>query len=141
MKKDSLITALKKTTTAIGTMLPILISVMLLVSLVNAIVPKSAFSQLFQGNIILDPLLGSAIGSVLAGNPITGYVIGGELLEQGVSLLAVTALVVSWVTVGLIQLPAEIEYLGKKFALMRSVLSFLLSILVAIITYGVMILL
>ena len=35
--------------------------------------------------------------------------LGGELLDKGVSLVAVTAFLVSWVTVGSIQLPMALE--------------------------------
>ncbi|OYT31107.1 hypothetical protein B6U93_04115, partial [Candidatus Woesearchaeota archaeon ex4484_78] len=83
---------------------------------------------------ILDPLIGSSLGSVLAGNPITSYIVSGELLKQGVSLVAVTSFIVAWVTVGIVQLPAESLLLGKKFAIVRNITSFIFSIVVAIIT-------
>jgi len=40
----------------------------------------------------------------------------------------------TWVTVGLVQLPAEIAALGRKFALVRNAVSFVLFIAVAILT-------
>ena len=59
------------------------------------------------------------------------YVLGGELLDQGVSLMAVTALLVSWVTVGSIQLPAEIQTFGVRFSLLRNGISFLFALIIA----------
>ena len=56
------------------------------------------------------------------------------MLQQGVSLAAVTAFLVAWVTVGMIQLPAESMILGKKFAILRNVSAFFLSLIVAFIT-------
>lgn len=56
------------------------------------------------------------------------------MLNQGVGLIAVTAFIVSWVTVGIIQLPAESVILGKKFAILRNISAFILSIIVAILT-------
>jgi len=56
------------------------------------------------------------------------------LLKQGISLLAVTAFLVAWVTVGLVQLPAEVMMLGKKFAIIRNITAFIFAIIVAIIT-------
>ncbi|RLB95341.1 MAG: hypothetical protein DRH50_04440, partial [Deltaproteobacteria bacterium] len=53
------------------------------------------------------------------------------------SLVAVTALIITWVTVGLIQLPAEIAALGTKFAILRNVVSFVLSIPIAILTVAI----
>ncbi len=114
--------------------LPIIVGVLLLIGLFKTFISKEMISSVFIGNIFSDTLLGSIIGSISAGNPITSYIIGGELLDEGVSLFAVTAFLVSWVTVGLIQLPAEISFLGKRFAIARNTISFVLSFLVAIIT-------
>lgn len=113
---------------------PILLGVILLVSLVNTLIPKTAYTALFRSNMFLDPFIGGTLGSILAGNPITSYIISGELLNQGISLLAVTAFLVAWVTVGLVQLPAESILLGKRFAIVRNLTAFVFSIIVAIIT-------
>ena len=118
----------------LGNTMPVLVGVVLLVSLTNTVIPKSFYSTIFSKNILLDSFIGSAIGSVLAGNPVTSYVLGGEMLKQGVSMVAVVAFLVAWVTVGVVQLPAESIILGKKFALTRNFLSFLFSILVAVVT-------
>jgi len=53
------------------------------------------------------------------------------MLKQGISLIAVTAFLVSWVTVGFIQIPAESVALGKKFAILRNLSAFVLSMIVA----------
>jgi uncharacterized membrane protein YraQ (UPF0718 family) len=113
---------------------PMILGTILLISLISAIVPKSFYVIIFSKNSLLDSFIGSMVGSVSAGNPITSYIFGGEMLNQGVGLVAVTAFIVSWVTVGLIQLPAESAILGKKFALLRNITSFILAIVVAIIT-------
>ena len=64
----------------------------------------------------------------------TSYIIGGEQMFQGVSMLAITAFIVAWVTVGVIQLPAEALMLGKRFALLRNVISFITAVIIAILT-------
>lgn len=126
--------ALKKTANSLKQFLPVLIGVVLLLGLALTVIPSSSYGVLFQGNDILDPLLGAVLGSVLGGNPITSYVIGGELLQEGVGLAAVTAFLLSWVTVGIIQLPAESLMLGRAFAIARNVVSFFAAILVALLT-------
>ena len=99
--------------------LPILTGVVLLVGLLRAAIPASAIQAVFGGDTLRDTLTGSLLGSILAGNPINSYVIGGQLLEDGVSLYAVGAFVVAWVTVGMVQLPAESIALGRKFGCLR----------------------
>ena len=114
--------------------MPILTGVLLLVALFVKIVPKEIFAGLFTGNAVIDPFVGAVFGSILAGNPINSYIIGGELLRNGVSLFAVTAFIVAWVTVGVIQFPAESMMLGKRFAAVRNLTSFILCIIIAVVT-------
>ncbi len=114
--------------------LPTIIGAILLIGLVSAAVPKSYYGMLFSKNPIIDSFIGSGIGSILAGNPVTSYILSGEFLKQGVSLVAVTAFMVAWVTVGVVQYPAEAILLGKKFALYRNISAFFLAIVVAVIT-------
>jgi len=114
--------------------LPILGGVLMLIALADTLIPKQAYRMIFTGNRVLDPLVGAAVGSVSGGNPITSYVIGGELRQQGVSMLAITAFLLAWVTVGMIQLPAEALMLGRRFAVVRNAVSFCTSIVIAILT-------
>jgi len=126
--------AIIKSSKSLGNSIPILVAVVLLIGLANALIPKSFYASIFSKNPVLDSFIGSALGSVLAGNPVTSYILGGEFLKEGISLVAVTAFLVAWVTVGLIQLPAESFFFGKKFAIIRNAVSFIFSIIVAIIT-------
>ena len=115
-------------------MFPFFIGIILLMSLINMAVPKTFYEKIFSQNTFFDSLIGSSLGGILVGNSITSYVMGGEFLRQGVSLVAVTAFLVSWVTVGVLQFVAEAHYFGKKFMIIRNLLSFVFSIIVAIIT-------
>ena len=123
--------AIKKTVKALWMMMPVLAGIVLLVSVASVIFKPEIYARIFTGSFA-DSIIGSFLGSILAGNPITSYIVGGELLEQGVSLMAVTAFIVAWVTVGLVQLPAESILLGKRFAITRNVLSFFMAIIIAI---------
>lgn len=134
INKKLLIQSIIKAAKGLWNSFPVLIGVILLISLANVLIPKTAYTFLFTGKLISDSFIGSIVGSILAGNPVTSYILGGEFLNQGVSLLAVTAFLVSWVTVGLVQFPAESMLLGKKFSIARNISAFFLSIIVAIIT-------
>ena len=112
----------------------VLLGILILVSLSQTLIPKEAFTWLFSKNMFLDSFIGSLLGSILAGNPITSYILGGEMLTQGISLMAIVAFIVAWVTVGIVQLPAEAMLLGKKFAISRNIISFFFAIIVALIT-------
>jgi len=129
-----LIHALKSTGKQFANLLPIFVGVILLVGLFNTFLSKEFLSSIFSANALLDTLFGTGFGSILASNPINSYVIGGQLLEQEVSLFAVTAFIAAWVTIGLVQLPAEMAALGKKFAIVRNALSFALCMAISFLT-------
>jgi len=131
---ENLKNSVLKSSRSLGNSIPVLAGVVLLVGLANTLVPKSIYTKIFSKNFLLDSVIGSGLGSILAGNPITSYVLGGEFLKEGISLVAVTSFLVAWVTVGLVQLPAESFLLGKRFAILRNAISFIFSIFVAIIT-------
>jgi len=134
LQKAQLIPSIKKTTSMFVGMLPIIVGIILLTGLMLEILPTDMAAGWFGSSDILDALIGTTFGSVAAGHPLTSYVLGGELLAKGISLVAVTALLVSWVTVGSIQLPAEALMLGRGFAIYRNLLCFVFSILIATLT-------
>lgn len=111
-----------------------LLSVILLVGLFRSFVSPAMISSVFTGDVLRDTIIGSLIGSIAAGNPLISYIIGGELLKEHVSLYAVVAFIVAWVTIGVVHFPAEAALLGKRFALARNLLCFVLAILVSIAT-------
>ncbi|TAJ45845.1 hypothetical protein [Methanofollis fontis] len=112
--------------------LPWIVGLLMLVSLLVAAIPDEAYAAVFTGNPLIDSCTGAFFGSIAAGNPVTSYVIGGELLEAGISLAAVTAFLITWVTVGIVSLPAEMQILGRRFALVRNLSGFLFSIAIAV---------
>lgn len=131
--KNAIKKASKKTLGTIKISFPVIVGVLLLISLINSLF-QGGYAKVFTGNYFLDPLLGAMLGSISFGIPVTSYVAGGELLKEGVSLLAVTAFVLAWTTVGVAMLPIEIRAFGKKFALLRNSLNFISAILIAILT-------
>lgn len=122
----------RKTAGSFAQVIPVLLGVLLLISLVNASVPPEVYAGFFTGNPLIDPVLGALFGSIAGGNPITSYIIGGELVAIDISITAVTAFILSWVTVGLISLPAEMEILGRRFAIARNLVSFIFAIIIAL---------
>ena len=132
--QKSILNSFLKAFKSFSTSIPIFIGVILLMGLFQTFVSKKMISYVFTGESLFDALIGTVIGSISAGNPINSYIIGGELQKSGVSLFAVTAFIVAWVTVGVLQYPAESSILGKRFATFRNVLSFILAIIVSIVT-------
>jgi hypothetical protein len=116
---------------AMKTSVPIMGGVLLLVNLIN-LSAKNYYPKIFTSNLVLDPLIGALAGSFSFGSPIVSYIVGGELLKQGISLIAVTAFIMSWTTVGVAMLPLEAKFLGGKFAFVRNGLNFIFAIVISI---------
>lgn len=131
IKKTKLRQSIKKAARGIIKIIPLLAGVVLLTSLISKAIPSSFYASVLGRGFLADALLGNILGSIAAGNPVTSYILGGELLAQGVSLIAVTAFLVAWVTVGVAQLPFEAKVLSSKFALIRNLLSFIFVLIVA----------
>ncbi len=138
INKQKLKQANKKAQKAFLKVLPIILGMLLIVSMVNNLVPKSFYSHFFSGHIFSDSLIGALLGSLLMGNPISAYILGDGFIKNGVSLVAVTAFLTAWTTVGIIQLPAESIVLGKEFAIFRNLTAFVMSIITAILTVYIM---
>ena len=110
--------------------LPILVGILLVVGLMHQLLHQH-YHRWFTGHYLLDPLIGATAGAISFGLPITSYITGGELLQSGVSLLAVTAFLLTWTTVGLVMIPLEAASLGKRFAILRNLLNFVFALFVA----------
>jgi len=111
-----------------------LLAVVALVGLFEVWVTPQMIQALFGGNAIYDTLVGAGIGGVAVGQPFLSYIIGGELLQEGISLYAVTAFILSFVTLGVVQLPLEIDIFGWRFTLLRNILAAIFSLVVAFAT-------
>ena len=115
-------------------MMPMILAILGLLGLMESFVSKEMLTSLFTGDAVTDTLIGTLTGAVAVGNAMVSYILGGELLHQGISLYAVTAFVLAWVTLGVVQLPAEAEVFGLRFTVYRNLLAFVFTLLVAIIT-------
>ena len=115
-------------------MLPMLLAILLLLGIFDVYITKDILLSFFISNNFIDTITGTLLGGVLTGNPMISYILGGELTDAGVSLYAVTAFILSWVTIGLVQLPAEVEIFGLRFTFYRTLFTFITTILVSLAT-------
>ena len=110
---------------------PMLLAVIGLVGLFQATVTPQMLRSLFSGVPLHDTLIGTFVGGVSVGQPFFSYIIGGELLKEGIPLYAVTAFILAWVTLGVVQLPLEWALFGSRFTIIRNLLSFIFALLIA----------
>lgn len=124
----------RKTARSLWQLLPILIAVLLLASLLVEWIPQLIHQGILGGGGFKDSLLANLLGSISTGQPIVSYLLAGELQKAGIGLLPVTIFIVSWITVGVVTLPAEAAALGWRFALWRNLVAFVLVFAIGVLT-------
>ena len=117
-------------------MLTLLLGVLLIAALVVQLIPAIMHSGVFGHSVAQDTLLGAVIGSIATAQPVVSYIFGGELQKAGINLMAVTALVMTWVTVGVVSLPVESGALGARFAIWRNIWAFVGALVASVLTVG-----
>ncbi len=117
-----------KSLRALWQAVPLILGILMLVSLAQSLLGKGFYLKMFGYGPLGNSVIGSAVGSISGGSPVNSYIIGGEILKQGVGIAPVTAFIFAWVTVGFLQVPIEARFMGLKFAIWRNVSAFLLAI-------------
>ena len=133
-EKNNIKDAFNKSLKGFLSMLPMLLAILLLLGIFDVYITKDILLSFFISNNFIDTITGTLLGGVLTGNPMISYILGGELTDAGVSLYAVTAFILSWVTIGLVQLPAEVEIFGLRFTFYRTLFTYITTILVSLCT-------
>ena len=133
-KKKSIKKIFMKSLKGLINALPMMFGIVFSLGLMKSFISFEKMATIFTQNKFIDTIMGALLGSVLAGSSINSYIIGNEMVISGVSLFAVTAFIVSWVTVGFVQIPAEKEMFGVKFTLLRNGLSVIFAIAISIVT-------
>jgi uncharacterized membrane protein YraQ (UPF0718 family) len=109
--------------------LPFFVAIFGLIGLLEALLsPRQVQSLLGAQRGVLAPLYAALLGGLATGPPAAVYPLGRYLLDQHASVAAVATLLIAWVAVGTVTLPAEIRFFGPRFAFSRWTLSFCVSL-------------
>lgn len=76
-------------------------------------------------------LLTSFVGAITVVPVMIAFPIVAELMKNGAGIVQMAVFISTLTTVGLITIPMEIKYLGKKIAILRNVLAFIFSFITA----------
>lgn len=115
--------------------LPQFLAILLLVGLLLAVLNPSTIQQIIGADSGLCGMVTSALlGAVALVPAIIAFPIAAELLNNGAGLMQIAVFISTLTMVGIVTLPLEIRYLGKKAAVLRTVLAFIFSFAVALVT-------
>jgi uncharacterized membrane protein YraQ (UPF0718 family) len=113
----------------IGT-LPMIVAVTGLIGLFQIYITAEILSNLFGYSNITDTFIGTIVGAVSTGSGTVSYVIAQGLQEQDVSIYALSSFILAWVTLGFVQIPAELSIFGFKFTFIRNILALFSTMLI-----------
>jgi len=114
--------------------LPFFIAVFAMIGLFEVLLtPDQIQGWLGTGQGLLAPIYAAIFGGLATGPPAAVFPLGQYLLSQHASIAAVATLLIAWVAVGTITLPAEIRFFGARFALSRWALALVLSVMLGVV--------
>jgi len=114
--------------------LPTVLIIIVIIGLLLAFVPPDQISRFIGEQAGFGGILAiAALGAILYIPAIISFPLAASLLQSGASTAAVAAFITTLTMIGVVTLPLEIKELGKKMALLRNGLSFIIAIVIALI--------
>ena len=126
--------ALKKAWKAFENILPEFLVVILLVGFLLAVLNPEAISRIIGSKSgWFGVVLAGIIGSITLIPGFVAFPTAAILLDNGAGYMQIAAFISTLMMVGIITLPVEIKYFGKKTAVLRNTFAFFFSFIVAFI--------
>lgn len=124
--------ALKKAWKAFENILPEFLVVIMLVGVMLAVVNNDLIMKVIGADSgWMGVILAAIIGAVTLIPGFIAFPTAALLLKGGAGLMQIAALISTLMMVGIVTMPVEIKYFGKKLTIYRNSLAFLFSFLVA----------
>jgi uncharacterized membrane protein YraQ (UPF0718 family) len=108
-------------------------NILILVSLLIYVVPPEVISRYMgPGSGVLGFAIAAVAGAVTIIPPFISYPIAASLIEQGASYAVVATFMTTLIMVGVLTLPIEFRYLGRRVAILRNSLNFVAAIIIGV---------
>ena len=131
--------SLKKAWKMFVNVLPQFAAILLLTGLVLAVLSPEVIRRVIGKETgFLGMLLSALVGAVTLVPVMIAFPIVAELLKNGAGTVQMAMFICTLTTVGILTLPLEAKYLGKKAAILRNVLAFLFSFFTAFLIGGLL---
>ncbi len=114
--------------------LPTVVAIVIFIGLLLGFVPKSTISNIigeqagFKGILVV-----AVLGAILYIPSLISFPLASSLLKSGASVTAVAVFITTLTMIGVVTLPLEIRELGKKMAILRNGMSFVIAIVIGLI--------
>lgn len=136
--KNKTMMGLKKAKISFLNVLPNIATILGIVGLLMTFVSPGLVAKFMgEGTGLLGMLLASLLGAVALMPPFVAFPLAGSVLEMGGGIVQVATFISTFTLVGVLTMPLEIKYFGKKITIIRNGISYLYSFSIALLL-GVM---
>lgn len=137
--KDKTKLALKKAWKSFENILPQFLTILVIIGIMLAILTPEQISSLI-GNESgwFGVMIASVIGAVTLVPGFIAFPLASALIKNGAGYMQIAAFISTLMMVGVVTIPLEMKYFGKKATLIRNMEAFIFSLLVAYIMGVVM---
>ncbi|WP_297131082.1 permease [Terrisporobacter sp.] len=125
--------AIKKGLSSFENIMPQFFTIIIVIGILLSIIDTDTISKIIGSNSgFLGVLLASVAGSITLMPTFVAFSMANSLLISGAGYAQVAALVSTLTMVGVMTFSLEAKYMGKNIALIRNILAFLFSFIVAL---------
>lgn len=130
--KKKTMMSLKKAWKSFENILPQFLVVILLVGVMLAVLDTEVISKVIgSGSGWLGVVLSAVVGAITLIPGFIAFPTAAMLLQGGAGYMQIGAFISTLMMVGIVTIPVEMKYFGKKLTLLRNMLAFIFSFIVA----------
>jgi uncharacterized membrane protein YraQ (UPF0718 family) len=126
--------ALKKAWKAFENILPQFLSILIIIGIMLSIITPETVSRLMgEKSGWMGMLVAGVIGSITLIPGFIAFPLAEALLKSGAGFMQIAVLISALMMVGIVTMPVEIKYFGRKATILRNSMAFIFSFIVAIV--------
>ena len=131
--------ALKKAWKAFENIIPQFLTIIILIGLMLSILsPELIASLIGKQSGVFGMMLAAAIGSITLIPGFVAFPLAAALLNSGAGFVQIAVFISTLMMVGIVTMPLEMKYFGKKTTILRNAFAFIFSFIAAILIGVVM---
>jgi uncharacterized membrane protein YraQ (UPF0718 family) len=124
--------ALKKAWKSFENILPQFLSIIIIIGILLAIMSPETISKIIgQKSGWLGMFIAAIIGSITLIPGFVAFPLAAALLKNGAGFMQIAVFISTLMMVGIVTMPLEIKYFGKKAAILRNGMAFVFSFIAA----------
>lgn len=128
--KQKTIQALKKAWKAFENILPQFLSILMLIGFILAVLDESTISRLLGADSgVMGMAIAATIGSITLVPGFIAFPLAASLLAAGAGYGQIAMFLTTLMMVGVVTLPLEATYFGKRLAIGRNILAFIYAVI------------